>query len=120
MVKKVIIADDMREARILLCAMVENYVPDASIDSVDNGKTLVQKVKEGDYDLILTDYHMGQGMDGIEAIKAIREFNKKAPIYMISGSSKLEEALKAGATGYLEKPFKSKEIQEITSKHLSQ
>ena len=117
--KRVIVADDEVNIRDFLCILVESCVPDAKIDSVADGDSLVQKVMEGDYDLILTDYEMGPGMNGVDAIKAIRAINTKVPIYMISSSSKLEEALNAGATGYLEKPFENERIQEIASKHLS-
>ena len=119
MTKSVIVADDTPSVRDLLCAMIESCAPDVKIDAVDDGQSLVQKVREGDYALILTDNQMGQGMGGIDAIKAIRTFNQKVPIYMISGSDMLEEALRAGATEYLAKPVKLKEIQDVTNKYLS-
>ena len=118
MTKRVIVADDEVNIRDFLYILVESCVPDAKIDSVADGESLVQKVMESDYDLIFTDHDMGQGMNGVDAIKAIRATNTKVPIYMISGSDKREDALKAGATGYLEKPVGLNKIKELTSKYL--
>jgi len=127
--KKIIIAEDVP------CVLEINlgYLSDAcnkhrikvKIDVAYNGKDLLAKVLKKDYDLILTDNKM-MGHDGLEAIKNIRLLEKemhrnKTPIYMIASSSSLEEALKAGATGYVYKgdhqEFQER-IKEIILKHL--
>ena len=103
MAKNAIIADDDDNLRKGLAMFLLQAVKDANIMSVPNGESLVEKVRGGGYSLVMIDYDMGMGMSGADAIRAIRAFDPATPIYMLSGSDKHEEALKAGATGYISK-----------------
>ena len=66
-----------------------------------NGKDAVSLVKEKSPDIVFMDVRMPV-MDGVEAIKAIREFNKDLPIIVISaymGDPKANEATPYGVSG---------------------
>lgn len=100
---RVIIADDTYETRTLLERLVKAGDSTADVECVSDGSELVDRVKKGNYDLILTDNTM-IGMCGLDAIKLIREFNKDTKIYMISGDWLVEDtALKYGANGFISK-----------------
>ena len=81
-----------------------------------NGKTAVEMVKKrhqenNDYEIVLLDWKMPD-MDGLQTMREIRkEVGDKIPILIISAydwSDIEEEALKAGANGFISKPlFKS-------------
>ncbi|HLD43485.1 MAG TPA: response regulator transcription factor [Candidatus Nanoarchaeia archaeon] len=107
MTKKVIIADDSKELRESLVATMrlickQNGI-DAEFDQALDGKDLVERVLRGNYDLVFTDNHMAQ-LNGLRAIKQIRELNPTVPIYMLSSSSEAgNAALESGANGYLGK-----------------
>ena len=58
--------------------------------AVDNGTDAIQKAKEYDFDLILMDIHM-PGISGIEATKAIREFDTTTPIIALTAITIEEE-----------------------------
>ena len=75
---------------------------EVELDGASNGKELVEKVLGADYDLVFTDNVMPE-VHGLQAIQQIRAQNKSVPIYMISSSEVGEQALKLGATGYLDK-----------------
>ncbi|HKJ78664.1 MAG TPA: response regulator, partial [Prolixibacteraceae bacterium] len=65
-----------------------------------------------DLDLILMDLKMPK-LDGINATKKIREFNKKIPIiaqtaYALAGDK--EKALDAGCNDYISKPINKEEL----------
>ena len=122
--KKVIIAEDHKEVRKRLVEMI--FSQGIEIDEVDNGSKLVEKVKFGEYHLILTDNKM-LIMDGLNAIIKIREFNKEVPIYLLSfesdkGRVKIleERALEYGANGFLNKldTNLSDKIEEIKKTYL--
>jgi signal transduction histidine kinase/ActR/RegA family two-component response regulator len=49
----------------------------------DDGEQAITLVKENNYDLILMDIHMPK-VDGVEATKAIRKFNKEVPIVALT------------------------------------
>lgn len=111
-------AEDSRIQRESLIELVKHKFPDFEIDGVDDGLPLVEKVRLGRYDLIFTDNGM-LSINGLEAIREIRKFDKDAPIYMLSGSDKEKEALKAGATGYIKKGVDTpKKVIEIMEKYL--
>jgi two-component system response regulator HydG len=77
------------------------------VDEVDDGSKAVEKVRGGPFDLILMDVRMTV-MDGIEALKQIKQYNPAIPVLIMTAYSSVEsavEALKAGAYDYLTKPL---------------
>lgn len=91
-----------------------------SSDFAESGEDALEKIKEGQFDLIFLDIIM-PGIDGYETCKqmrAIAEY-KKTPIIMLSGkTSPLDEVqgVIAGATTYLTKPVKSDKLQETLNR----
>ena len=107
MTKNVIIADDREGTRTQYEGLIRERVNDVTIEEASDGQILVDKVREkrlreGRYDLILTDYRM-PNLDGISAIREIRAFDPATPIYLLSADKVEDEAIKAGATGFLSK-----------------
>lgn len=119
MERKVIIADDNEDSRTVYASMIANRVGDVEVVQVAEGGSLVEKVRGGGFSLVLTDNEMPPGMDGLKAIRTIRQFDDRTPIYMISGSEVGEEAIKAGANGYIEKGRNvAADLKEVIAKHL--
>ncbi len=54
------------------------------------------------YSFVFTDYHIPI-MDGLEAVRAIREFDSRVPIYLMSADDAVDTTC-SGATGYIHKP----------------
>ena len=78
-----------------------------AVDSVDNAKEGLIKIKEYQYDLILLDIGMPE-MDGLSALKAIKSSGSTIPVFIISGQGGEDFKLKAfdlGAEDYMVKPF---------------
>ena len=100
---RIIIADDSETFRKLLVGVIRKISEDLEIDEVSDGIDLIQKVKENNYDLAITDNTMIK-MDGLVAIERIRLFDKELPIYVVSGAFYIEKkVLEAGATGFIDK-----------------
>ncbi len=84
-----------------------------------NGRDGIEKYKELQPDIVMMDLNMPE-MNGIEAIKEILHFNPLAIILVCSASNEQEhisDALKAGAKGYLTKPFNSERLIEVIRKY---
>ena len=74
-----------------------------------------------DLDLILMDIQLPK-MNGYEATRKIREFNKDVIIIAQTAyglSSDKENSLEAGCSDYISKPIKKADLVEIIKKHLS-
>jgi two-component system chemotaxis response regulator CheY len=94
----------------------------AGIDEVDqaaDGTEAVSACSNSDYDVVLMDWNM-PNMLGIDALKEIRANGKTMPIIMVTTEaekSRVVEALKAGASNYIIKPFEPAtivaKIQEV-------
>lgn len=83
------------------------------IGMASNGKEAIVEYKKLHPDIVTMDIIM-EDLNGIEALKVIRELNPSAKVIMVSAlgqGEKEEEAKKSGASGYIIKPFN---IDEIT------
>ncbi|MCF0055177.1 response regulator [Dyadobacter sp. CY356] len=109
--KTVHLADDDEDDRMLFKEALQETDPDVNVIEAQNGKELIENLKnENDLDdtVIVVDMNMPK-MNGIEAIKAIRDDFKLSdvPAVMLSTSSSPElkkKAIEAGATEYFTKP----------------
>ena len=80
------------------------------ITEADNGKTALEELQKKPYDLILSDWHMPE-MEGIDLLKAVRADEKMQhiPFLMLTSDVSAEnvrDAVNAGVSGYLAKPFR--------------
>lgn len=74
----------------------------------------IKKVQEKDYDAIIMDLKMPQ-MDGLQLLKVLKEKNPDLQIILLTGHATVEkgiEAMKLGATDFLEKPVDLKVLTE--------
>lgn len=111
LLKRILIVDDMQDNISLLEAILveEGYV----VDTANNGKTALAKVKATPPDLILMDAMM-PGMDGYEVTRRIREEKNLPfiPIVLITAYENLSvaEALDLGANDFVRKPIEYDEL----------
>lgn len=120
--KSILIADDRKEFRII-CKTLIMYKKGSStkIDVVNNGWNLIQKAKDKNYSLILSDNGMGEGPTGLESIQEIRKYKKDIPIFLMSVDKELKyEYKKSGATGFLNKNDIKfiKKLEEVIDEYL--
>jgi CheY-like chemotaxis protein len=81
-----------------------------------DGREAIQKAKEEDFDLIVSDVRMPD-MDGVELLRAIHERDADLPVLLITGDPGLETAMKAveyGALEYLTKPIDVEKLKAST------
>ena len=112
--KRVLIADDALFMRATLKNIVEKngwtVVGEAS-----NGMEAISKYFELKPDVMTMDITMPE-MDGVDALKAIKEVDQEAKIIMISAmgqQNKVKSCVMAGAKFFIIKPFKEDMIMSV-------
>ena len=111
---KVLIVDDSRTSRrILKNILTENGYEIAG--EAGNGQEGVEKYIELKPDLVTLDITMPV-LDGLGALKKIMEADKDAHIVMVTAAgqkSKMVDAIKLGASEFIQKPFEPEQIMSV-------
>jgi len=110
--KRALIVDDSRAARVILSRMLETHGLD--VDTVESGEQALDYLRSAQPDVVFMD-HLMPGMDGFEAIRAMKANTQTAtiPVMMYTsqeGEHYLQEAHKVGAMGVLSKTLKPSEV----------
>ena len=111
--KKILIIDDENLVRsVINIALTNNGY---KVYEADNGKTGIQMFIDIDPDIVITDVNMPE-MSGIEVTKNIKENKVDADVVIMTGYGTEEliiEALRVGASNYINKPVDFKELFNI-------
>jgi NarL family two-component system response regulator LiaR len=111
---RVFVADDHAIVRKGIAAVLE-IVPDMEVvGEAENGRDAVRQVEALQPDVILMDLVMPE-MDGIEAIRRIKERQPGARILVLTtfaGEDQILPAIKAGALGYHLKDSRPQELAQ--------
>lgn len=110
MKRTVLVVDDEKKIREMIRPFLlnEGY----EVLEASDGIEAIVKVKSTQIDLILLDLMM-PGMDGYQAIREIRIYNKKIPVIMLTAKTdELDKlvGLELGADDYITKPFSLREL----------
>jgi two-component system, cell cycle response regulator DivK len=115
--KKILIAEDEIANYMLLSVLLGPT--GIKITHALNGKKAVELCIEEQFDIILMDIKM-PGMDGFEATREIRKFNKNtAIIAQTAYAYKREECLAEGFSDYIEKPFNRDSLLKLIKKYVT-
>src|SRR6516225_11329611 len=103
--RRFIIADDHTVVREGLRQMLQDAFPSAFVAEVSDGEDLLKKVISEKWDLVISDITM-PGRSGLDILKQIKQNLPKLPVLILSMHQEDHyaiRALKAGASGYLNK-----------------
>jgi len=107
---KVLVVDDEEDIRKSL-RMVLEYEEYECLEAA-SGPDGIEAIRRDAPDAVLLDIKM-PGMDGLEALQAIRSKDAHTPVLMISGHGDIPtavEAIQKGAYDFLEKPLESERV----------
>jgi DNA-binding NtrC family response regulator len=101
---KVLLVDDEKDFIETLSERMKTR--DLDVNTASSAAEALELAKDNNYDAIVLDLMM-PGMDGLEALKAMKLINPDLQVILLTGHGTLEkgiEAMKFGAMDFLEKP----------------
>ncbi len=116
---RVLIVEDEAAIRLALSGLLRREGYD--VEQADAGEAAIARLRADAFDLVLTDLALGAGASGMDVLRAVKEFQPETPVVMITahGSEKIAvEAMKAGASDYVPKPFDNDEIRLVLRRAL--
>jgi len=119
MSKKILIIDDEQES----CGLLSHYLKRRGfeVEIAFDGAEGLEKVKGNLPDLVLCDISM-PGLNGMEVLKRIKEYNPRIIVIMLTGFGTLEsaiECLKLGAYDHIAKPVELEKLLVLLKEALS-
>jgi CheY-like chemotaxis protein len=114
-VKRALIVDDSKSARLFLARALEKY--DIDVDAAESAEAAIEYLSSNRPDVIFMD-HLMPGMDGFQAVQAIKNDARTAtiPIMMYTsqeGELYLGQARALGAVGVLPKQIKPTDVSKV-------
>ena len=119
MAKNILICDDAAFMRMMIKDILTKNGYNIAGEA-ENGAKAVEKYAELKPDLVLMDITMPE-MDGIEALKKIKETDPNAAVIMCSAMGQqamVIESIQSGAKDFIVKPFQADRVLEAVRKLL--
>ncbi|HEY2684608.1 MAG TPA: response regulator [Steroidobacteraceae bacterium] len=113
--KRVLVVDDSKSARVILSRMLEKY--DIEVDMAESAEHAIEYLAHNRPDAIFMD-HLMPGMDGLQAVQAIKSNPQTAmiPIMMYTsqeGELYVGQARALGAMGVLPKQVRPVDVSKV-------
>ncbi len=115
---KVLIVDDASFMRVVLKDILVSHGLVSQIYEAGDGVAAVEAYKQFKPDIVTMDVNMPKA-DGIQALKAIIQFNPRAKVIMVTSVEQkhiVQDAIKSGARDYVIKPFDRSNVAMVMSK----
>ncbi|MDE4542232.1 MULTISPECIES: response regulator [unclassified Thermoanaerobacterium] len=118
--KKVLVADDTKNIRMLLttCLESEGY----NVITAKDGEEALKILKNGDVELAFIDIKMPL-LSGTEVLRKIRSCGITTPVIIITAFATIKNAIectKLGAVEYIQKPFTVKRVKSVLEKMIDE
>ncbi|MDY0162007.1 MAG: chemotaxis response regulator CheY [Desulfobotulus sp.] len=119
---KILVVDDFATMRRILKNILKQ-LGFTNITEADDGTTALEALSKNSFDLIISDWNMPK-MSGLELLKKVRSdpAYKNIPFLMVTAEAQKQnviEAVQAGVSNYVVKPFTAEAIAEKLEKIIS-
>ena len=109
---RALVVDDSSFQRTIVSNTIEDWFD--IVATAENGKEAIEEFKKEKPDVVTMDIMMPE-MDGITAVKNIKELSPETIIVMVTSvkqKEEMREAARAGADGYVTKPVNTKKLRD--------
>ena len=83
------------------------------VDEAPNGNVAIEKLHEGQYDVVVSDLKMG-GSDGMDVLRTTKALHPTTAVILMTAFGSVHtavEAMKIGAVDFVQKPFEIEEME---------
>lgn len=116
---RALVADDAKMMRTIIRRTLESMGMETIVEAED-GSQAIEAFRSDVFDIVLTDWNM-PFMTGLEVLKAIRAEDTEIPVIVITTEGQQQnvmEAVQAGVSDYILKPFEADTLKAKIEKHL--
>ncbi|HYO24652.1 MAG TPA: response regulator [Lacipirellulaceae bacterium] len=117
---KVLVVDDSGVMRKIIIRALNNCGVTDVLEAADGVEALA-KIAENSFDLVMTDWNM-PNKNGLQLLQEIRGAGNAVPVIMITTeaeASRVKEAIVAGVSDYLAKPFENDVLRQKIDKFVT-
>ncbi|GBU25244.1 aerobic respiration control sensor protein ArcB [Fibrobacteria bacterium R8-3-H12] len=115
----VLVVDDVESNLYVATCLLQPYK--LTIDTADNGEEAIEKIRSGKvYDIVFMDQMMPK-MDGVEAVKIMRDSGYSAPIIALTANALVGQAeilLENGFDDFISKPVDIRQLNFVLNKYI--
>jgi len=115
---KILIVDDDPDILIVIQRLLETDGHEAV--TADSGMKALKLIELDEYDLVISDLRM-PSMDGIALLRELKALRPSLPVILVTAYASVEtaaESVRLGASDYLFKPFKVKDLLSAVARAL--
>ncbi|MHB8535802.1 MAG: sigma-54-dependent transcriptional regulator [Sulfuricaulis sp.] len=108
--RNILVIDDQEPHRDLIRDVLT--ASGYAVETAASGEEALERMQRGDISLMLTDQLM-RGMSGIDLMRRVRAQKPELPVVIVTAHGTVDtavNAMKAGATDYIQKPFTPEEL----------
>lgn len=114
---RILIVDDQRTVRVATSVglRADGHV----VDLADSGHVALLKLQEDRFDLVVLDLHMEGKADGLDWLVRLQKISPGLPVVICTAQASIDtavEAMRRGATDYLEKPFTPDHLRAVLAR----
>jgi DNA-binding NtrC family response regulator len=116
----VLLVEDEPGIQLAIRGLLRREGHETSVAS--SGADALALLSEGEFDLVLTDLSLPGGVSGLDLVRHVGASCPGTPVVLITafGSEEIaQEAVSAGAFGYVPKPFNNDEIRAVVRSALA-
>jgi CheY-like chemotaxis protein len=114
-VKRMLVVDDEPNVTMVVAASLRKLGKEYAIETANDGQEALEKIRQGSYTLVITDYKM-PGMNGLDLAEAIRDCSPQTLVVLMTAfniSGVTEKIEQHELDGYIQKPFTVAQIRAI-------
>src|SRR6478609_4588487 len=101
-----------------MCALLSRFLTknDYIVDTAHSSAKGIEKFKAGKFDIVISDFRLGEKKDGKDVLLEIKQHNPSAIVLIITGYSDIKiavDVIKSGAYDYITKPLVPDEVLSV-------